>query len=864
MPRMNPGNDGPVDARRPEDRIIVTFQAKQPTPNFHVNRVGVPNMPTANAVAWTSQELRHAHNIPPGSQNLDRNGMIKVYFPAKLKPRSTQQNRPHGNEEWLSLHHYIRELTMATPDKARRAGVFLETLNGKADSYEVVIAGNSYKAGTDTPQLLSTLLQELGATQTDIPTRFRANIHPHNIKFKKNKVYTDWAPLENHGFTPEPAPVPEIILARIKARYRLRGNGHNNAHQLNLTLEYVVLPEDTHWNDQLQIRLDNPKVPTFELWRNRETIIWHEAYPNVPGVFTAKDPIPAVKEIGDTATDVNLCSEWHRRRVAFDIIVQANSGSTHHTLSEHFTWISGTANTGPSGELPTLFLPPIPDIPEDQSDSDNTDSSQPSDGEMDTNTSEDSSVDMELTTMDTQPAPEPSTSQQGAQPNEWLTFQSIKQEPAETSTVFHNSDKEQNIGRLSIKQEPTEAPNSTIKLKQQQHSSRKKGLRATALGKYDPGPDVQFPLLTQHLQDTIKGISDEEAATLARLTIAATTKNTTRTQQSVQRVILKLFPERPDIFINTQPGDQLKILARLVKANYKPSTVRAYMSAYDNLVIINGGTPQPKLPHQAKIMAGLKNLDHNPARRIANTGRKAYSLEILDLVARLGVHLMRTEKKWSAHRAALYRAAITTLFFGRLRSGEALNTNNHSFDVQAALLAGDIIINAEKQHALLLLRAAKYQEQQGALVIIPGSGKPNCPIAALLKYSKYRAKLTTNQNIPFFLTETRWEHGDSGATEEVGLYTTGKFRKDTEAIVRVLTHHYPKLKEVTDHLVTHSLRAGLPTELQETHLDPEVKQQLGRWHSTASAVYMKNLRDATNTAAAIEKTLLELAEKKTE
>ena len=59
--------------------------------------------------------------------------MIKVYFPAKLKPRSTQQNRPHGNEEWLSLHHYIRELTMATPDKARRAGVFLETLNGKAE-----------------------------------------------------------------------------------------------------------------------------------------------------------------------------------------------------------------------------------------------------------------------------------------------------------------------------------------------------------------------------------------------------------------------------------------------------------------------------------------------------------------------------------------------------------------------------------------------------------------------------------------------------------------------------------------------------------------------------------------------------------
>ena len=843
MPRMNPGNGGPVDDRRPEDRVIVTFENVLQKPSFFINRQREPTISTADLTAYTSQQLAHSHVMPPGSQNPDREGMIKIYFPEKLKPRFDRDPQPFDGRVWHSLHEYKGVLADATPEKQRKAGVYIETRHGKIDNYRVVMEGNNYQVRANTPKAIARLMQDMGAVQTDIPAQIRADVKPTYVLFEKNRPYTEWKPLEDHGFVSSDAPIPEPVLNRIRGRFRLRGKD-TSAHQLNFTMEYVVLPEGLTWNDQLKLRLDNSKVPTFELWRCNEIVVWHEAFPHIPGTFSVRDPIPAVAETGANPDEVKLCSEWHRRRTVFDVIVQATSGSTHNTLEEHYAWLNSSNTVGPSGELPVLFLPQVP-TEVATIDLTQTSSSQESDDDDDAepNTSDDSSVEMEIVSIQTFPADDSTSEQeQVPPPNEFLTFKPVK--------VEQDPMKDQNI-KTEVKIENEDKP-----------IIRKKGLVATALGKYDPGPNVHLPLLTQHFKETLPGISENEAAILTRLTAASTAKTTTRVQRSVQKVVLKLFPERPDIFVNTQTGDQMRILVKLIQAGYKPTTVKAYVRAYDNLVIINGGVPPPRLPQQAKIMTGLNNIGHNPAQKISSsTARQAYSLESLNLVAKLGVHLMKKTNKWSDHRAALYRATITTLFFGRLRSNEALNGNNHEFDVRSSLLGGDVILEPEKHRALILLRSAKYQEEQGALVIIPSTGKANCPIKALMKYAQLRDEITTNKNVPFFLTETRWEHGQSRADDEAGIYTSHRFRKDTEEVVRVLIKQYPKLKDVMDHLVTHSLRAGIPTELQDAHLDEEVRRQLGRWHSTAAAVYMKNFKDATDTAAIIEKTLLDIAGK---
>ena len=144
------------------------------------------------------------------------------------------------------------------------------------------------------------------------------------------------------------------------------------------------------------------------------------------------------------------------------------------------------------------------------------------------------------------------------------------------------------------------------------------------------------------------------------------------------------------------------------------------MTSYKRIVIDSGGQVYPDPPELKHIMKGLDNLAHNPAARIANNARKAYSLEALTLVGIKGVELMIKNKGWSEYKSALYRAVILTLFFGRLRSAEALGKKTDEYDLLSNLLMSDVVFTKDPQtkkitHATLHLREAKFQEETGAL-----------------------------------------------------------------------------------------------------------------------------------------------------
>ena len=370
---------------------------------------------------------------------------------------------------------------------------------------------------------------------------------------------------------------------------------------------------------------------------------------------------------------------------------------------------------------------------------------------------------------------------------------------------------------------------------------RPPALTLTARGKFSRDRDRSN--LKKHFQDVVEGMSDQVADILAKVcnnnkvsyrknktnklllqvSHAGIANNTSKTHSSIKKSVLRLFPERPDFFMATQYGDQLEMVGRMLKADYKPQTVAKYLSAYTSIVADEGGKHQAAPPEMMRIKKGLRNLDHNPAKKVLEGRNRAYSVESLSFVSQRAVDLLLKNRKWTEYQAALFKATILTMFFGRLRSCEALTHHCGQADVYNSLLDSDVIFVRDNHnkitHVHLWLRNAKFQEKSGALVVIPklDKGNPNCPVRALRKYAKLRQKVVkTKTPMPFFMTEHLWVAGSSRPNTDVpGFYTKARFSKDVNTAVKELVKYHPRLHSVYEWLVTHSLRAGLPTALME-------------------------------------------------
>ena len=408
---------------------------------------------------------------------------------------------------------------------------------------------------------------------------------------------------------------------------------------------------------------------------------------------------------------------------------------------------------------------------------------------------------------------------------------------ADTDGNKQDNEGDSNTHKLSVglDMNNTETEKEKPKSKPRQHDRKRdidpgkqtktKGLITTAKGKYETQRD--YTGLTQHYQDTVPNLEEGGAEILAKLTQASVAYNTAKTQRSIKNTIEKIFPDRQNMFTNNKPGDQLAIITRLVQRGYKKKTILAYIQNYESIVRDCGGTQHPKPQNLKQVIKGLTNLAHNPAEQIAYTARKAYSIEALQLVAIRGIQLIKVTKDWSPYKCALYRAVILTLFYGRLRSAEALASKSGEYDMMTELLMADVVFNRDSgnqiTHVTLHLRSCKYQEQTGALVVIPKvRGKKHCPVRALWVYIKYRNEKTTDPNLPLFLTEHLWTKGASKPdTSQPGILTNTRFRKDTVAIVRELAKVYPTVSEDFQYLTNHSLRAGISTELQKLENLPE-------------------------------------------
>ena len=718
--------------------------------------------------------------------------LIRIWVPKGLQPLT---EIPGHNQQWSSYEEYRHHLT-TTARAPRTAGIFVDSPAGKPNTFRLALTGAAHRANITTPQPIVDLFTSLGYTAT--PGFLKATIKPSNIRLKANKPYSGWITMEQAGFNGTEMKIPNPVNERVFCRYKMISPKATNF-SLSLTVEYIVIPDEMIPNGiqpQLDSELDSPAVPTLLLWKAKLPYKWEKTFNYIEGVHNMKTPIPACTET-QTNHLGHMPSEWTLRRISHDLFISSLEGHYHDNLHQCLQWFSEASRPYYHTNEPVLIVPQVPDTPKE--------------------------IQANITENDETPTLEDHGTETRSKPyRTWTDHKSANHPDPGKSTMY---------------------------------------IQATANGKYRSKRNCSG--LISKYQNQIPELNNDEAADLATITQASIANNTANLHASIQRTVQKLFPERDNMFHNNKERDQLLIVARLRRAQYKEKTIIQYMAAYPRLVANNGGTNYPRPPEMRDIVKGLRNLAHNPAQIIAAPTKKAYSIEALRLVAQKGAHLMKKTEKWNKYRCALFRATILLMFFGRLRSAEVLGDTNNEFDYYNHLLYNDVIIdrnrNTGQPEAIhLLLRNCKYQEQNGALVVIPAINTDYCPVAAMTRYLKLRQELVTDNTMPLLMTDFLWKQGDSKPVSGApGIYTKHRFRKDTKAAVKLLVAEHPNLSEVMSYLITHSLRSGIPTEMQIIDDVPEeIRLQLGRWHSSAHTLYMKNLQQAAKTAKYMETALV--------
>ena len=812
-----PGNLGPPDNRTWADPAVLTFPMLAPQPGVFLN-----DYPTdiRRPVYYANPLLSNCGMTP--LEPMTRQNVIKVWTPSQLTP---MDNLPGHDITWESFEHYRASIAATHGPVTRVAGVYINVERGKCVDYRISITGAQHDVNVTIPQPILELMTQHGCRT--FPLTMSAIIKPENVRFRASRNFSRWKNLESLGFNSNGIKIPEPVLSQIYGRFKMFSPEPTNFH-LRLGVEFVIIPRHMAargLTQQLQEILDSSGLRRFTLWEESGSYIWDEVFPTIRGVFNITFPVPVLKE-HYPETDLKP-SEWTLRRVVYDILLRSVAGAEHDSLTDSNNWFDNPRRTYVHNLKPTLIVPPIPKMPLHYPYPTRElpgDLSGPYDPTHYYN-------------------PGPSNN-----PVFEIQFPRFDQDRAGDSSP-DPSPKKSRKARHSKETDNTTDPGKSDVV-----------IEVTAKGKYSNERDNTG--LLQKFTKIVPDIKHDEAAVLAKLTHASIANKTATVHRSIQNKIQQLFPERPDMFINNKRTDPLVIVARMCAKGYKEKTIISYLASYDKIVANSGGRNYTRMAEMKAVVKGLHNTNHNPAREIGTVARQAYSIEALMLVSQRAADMMLQTGKWTKYRYVLYRAVILTLFFGRLRSAEALCEKNDNYDLLTNLLASDLVITRDKEtgkpeSATILLRSAKYKEKTGALVVIPALDKPYCPVKALTKYLKMRNKIITDQHLPLFLTDELWRQRSNQPIKTPGIYTQAAFRRNTKDAIALLVTQYAELQPVMKYLQTHSLRSGLPTELQSIENIPEeIRRELGRWHSTANNIYQKNMRAANDVAKIMERAVI--------
>lgn len=246
------------------------------------------------------------------------------------------------------------------------------------------------------------------------------------------------------------------------------------------------------------------------------------------------------------------------------------------------------------------------------------------------------------------------------------------------------------------------------------------------------------------------------------------------------------------------------------------STIKGYLSAVRSMQIGYGhpspfDTPMPKLD---QIMRGIKitraKQGKTPKRKLPVTP----------------VILRQVKAVWkdraSNYNQSLMWAAVTTCFFGFLRSGEITVKANETYDKATHLAFEDVASDSRSAPTFvqLTLKASKTDPfRQGTKVVLGATRDDLCPVSALFSYLRLRG----GADGPLFITQ-----------QKMPLSRTVFVTQFREALLAA--GYQPS--EVSQY-AGHSFRAGAASTAAALGMEDSLIKTLGRWESSAYLLYLR-------------------------
>ena len=232
------------------------------------------------------------------------------------------------------------------------------------------------------------------------------------------------------------------------------------------------------------------------------------------------------------------------------------------------------------------------------------------------------------------------------------------------------------------------------------------------------------------------------------------------------------------------------------------SKVKIHISSMKHFAALLVGQHKPPFPRLYMLVRSIKRQSKKSPKRIPVT---------LNRLKAIHTHL--ASKSWSFADKIMLWAAVTTAFFGFLRSSEYCSPQTKKFDPETTLCFEDITY--KHPNIYINIKASKTDPfREGCTICLSPSYADVCPVQNLLSY----------------INSHPYKSGPLFTYADQTLLT----RRRLNALLKDAIPSSPKAP-----VSSHSLRIGAATTAAAAGFPRWLIQQLGRWNSDCFRVYIQ-------------------------
>ena len=234
--------------------------------------------------------------------------------------------------------------------------------------------------------------------------------------------------------------------------------------------------------------------------------------------------------------------------------------------------------------------------------------------------------------------------------------------------------------------------------------------------------------------------------------------------------------------------------------------------------------PSLRTPLVNLLLRGTEHWDMIQKKLSGKKSRIPVTIEMMRVIKRKLI-----ESDYDQSTKIIFWAACTLIWNGSLRVHEALSRSAKEYDPQTTLLKSDLKIveesvNKTKRTVIKITLKSPKEDRIGRDMVLEifSNNTFLCPNRAMAKYLKERQKLNViSEGLPLFIKK------------DLDCLTGTEFNSILTFLTSEVTHN-------TNGIIgSHSLRAGVPSELAKLGTDPQQIQGVGRWSSDAWKDYCK-------------------------